>query len=149
MPDETDLQPLLDTQQNQLGILMDVGASIDAKALGMFAATLAVLIFVGQADLQLNWQLWALLLGLFFASLLLNVVALYPRGYVSVAADLADHPDYYSLGSGELILQLLANTDYAIRENTSINQIRWRYLGLSFVFAAVGSLVLFMLLRVQ
>ena len=49
--DEIDRQPLLDTQQNQLGALLNHSASIDAKALGLLATTVAILIFIGQAKL--------------------------------------------------------------------------------------------------
>lgn len=66
-------QPLLDTRQNQLALVISQGQSIDAKALALLGSNVAVLIFVAQAQLQLvAWQ-WLLLAVPFIGSLAYDV----------------------------------------------------------------------------
>ncbi|HEU5188024.1 MAG TPA: hypothetical protein VFT87_06010 [Candidatus Saccharimonadales bacterium] len=151
MPDDTDidLQPLLDAQQNKLGIIMNVGASIDSKALGLFGAIVAVLIFIAQLNLNIEWFVWVVLLGSLFLALGLTVVALYPRQYVSTSADLEKHPEFYAMPTEVLILQLLADTQYAIEQNGTYNRQRWRSCVGAFLATALGVLVLFVILLVQ
>lgn len=147
--DDINLQPLLDAQQNKLGIIMSVGASIDAKALGLFGAIVALLIFVAQVPITLEWFVWAGLLGLLFFALGCTVVALYPREYVLTSADLEKHPEFYAMPSEALILQLLSDTQYAIEKNSQYNQARWRYCVLGFMTSFMGALVLLAALLVQ
>lgn len=147
--DDIDLQPLLDAQQNQLGILMDVGASIDAKALGLFAAVTTILIFIAQSPLEAHWLGWASMLMLLFVSLGLTIAALYPRKYTPASADLSKHPEFYAMPKETLLLQLLADTQFGIERNEALNQRRWRYCVLAFLTAAAGTFLLFILLVVQ
>lgn len=147
--DEFDLQPLLDAQQTKLDIIMNVGAGIDAKALGLFAAIITVLIFIAQSNLALAGYVWALLLAPLFVALGFTVLALYPRQYILTSADLDKHPEFYAMPKEALILQLLADTQYAIEKNGAYNQQRWRYCVVAFLGSAIGALVLFTALLVQ
>lgn len=147
--DDIDLQPLLDTQQNKLGIIMNVGASIDAKALGLFGAIVAILIFIAQLQLVAQWFVWLILLGPLFIALIYTVLALYPRQYILTGADLEKHPEFYAMPSEILTLQLLADTQYAIEQNGAFNQRRWQYCVGAFLATVTGTLVLFILLLVQ
>ena len=149
MNEEFDLQPLLDTQQTKLDIIMNVGASIDAKALGLFAAIITVLIFIAQTNLTLMWVVWALLLVPLFVALGFTVLALYPRQYVGTSAGLDKHPEFYAMPKEVLILQLLADTQYAIEQNGAYNKRRWKYCAAAFLASTFGVLVLFITLLVQ
>lgn len=146
---EIDLQPLLDSQQNKLNTIMSAGASIDAKALGLFAAVTTVLIFIAQAQLNLAELAWIAILAPLFGSIILTIFALYPRQYILTSADLDKHPEFYAMPKEVLILQLLADTQYAIEKNGAFNQIRWRYCVLAFLGALFGTFVLLSLLLIQ
>jgi hypothetical protein len=149
MSEEINRQPLLDTQQNHLGTLLNISASIDAKALGLLAATVAALIFIGQANFALEWWQWPLLVGPFFVSLAYNVLAVRPSGYISAAIDIDKDPEYLAMDQETLVLQLLSNTQKAIAHNSRLNKIRWRYCVKAFVAALVGTLVLILTSAVQ
>lgn len=148
MHENVDLQPLLDTQQNKLSLIMNVGASIDAKALGLFAAIITVLIFAAQMQFNLAWYVWVLLLGGLLVGLAFTVLALYPRQYIWIGADLEKHPEYYAMPSETLVLQLLADVQYAIEQNGAYNQQRWQYCVIAFLSATLGTLVLLLALLV-
>lgn len=148
MPKAIDRQPLLDTQQNQLGALLNHSASIDAKALGLLAAIVAVLIFIGQAKLVLAWWQWIVLLTPYFAALVYTILAVLPRNYVAASINLDDHPEYLILDKEALVLQLLADTKLAIQNNQRLNNMRWRYCELSLLLSLAGTLVLLVLLGV-
>lgn len=144
---EQDLEPLLGTQQQQVGFLIDVSNSIDGKALALLALNVAILIFIDQAALKLNgWWQPTLLIGPYIASLVLNTIAIWPRQYASVGADLQTHPEYLKLAKQELILQLLSNTEAAIEKNTQLNTLRLRIAIASIVLTCLGTLVLFAIL---
>lgn len=144
--DKIDHQPLLDTQQSQLVITLDTSSGLENKALALFAANVAILIFLGEgASTLVAWQA-ALLLGPFFLALVIIVFALVPRSYVGAGIDLDEHPEYLGLDKDDLLLQLLANTKYAIQENTRLNRVLWRYCVSSFALSVLGALMIFILL---
>lgn len=149
MPDNIDRQPLLDTQQNQLGALLNHSASIDAKALGLLATTAAILIFVGQAKLNLEWWHLVALFVPYIASLVFNLAAVYPRRYVPNSIYIDEHPEYLVMDKETLVLQLLSDTAKAIETNEKLNIVRLRQLSRAFVYALLGVLVLLLLLGLQ
>ena len=122
-------QPILDTQQNQLSFVLSAADGVDGKVLGILGSNVAVLIFMAQAGLHIvGWQ-WALLLAPFIVSLVFDVMAIWPqpyRGNVSVQ----DRPEYLSMDEEDLLLQLLADTEGAIKENATLNRMR---MGLSLI----------------
>jgi hypothetical protein len=142
-------EPLLSTQQNQLSGLLSDAASIDAKALGLFAANITVLIFIGQSTFVLEWWGWSVMLVPFFMSLVYDAVALYPRKYVSTTIDIDKHPEYLAMDEETLTLQLISDAKSAIDTNTRLNRQRWSLCALSFLLSLVGSLVLLTTLGVQ
>lgn len=142
-------QPLLDTQQNQLGVLLDDSASIDAKALGIFAANVAILIFIAQYGFVIRWYIWVLLLFPFMVSIIYNAVSLYPRRYDAATIDIDAHPEYLAMDEETLTLQLISDTKQAIDTNSALNKKRWLWTATSFGMTVIGSLVLFMVLTVK
>ncbi|HSW99605.1 MAG TPA: hypothetical protein VLH38_01065 [Patescibacteria group bacterium] len=145
---EQDLEPLLSTQQEQVGFLIDVSNSIDSKALALLAINVAILIFIAQAMLHLHsWWESVFLIGPFILSLILNIIAIWPRKYASVGADLRRHPEYLTLPKDDLVRQLLSNTEAAILQNTHLNTLRLRVSIASIVLTGLGTLVLFAILE--
>lgn len=147
--DDSDLQPLLDTQQNQLSVLLSDSAAIDAKALGLVGANIAILIFIGQANLNLFWWQWLILLVPFFVSLAYNAAAVYPRNYIEASVSLDKNPEYLLMDKEELVLQLISDTRYAIAQNAELNRMRWFQCAVSFVAVLIGSLELLLVLALN
>lgn len=131
-------QPILDTRQNQLGFVLSAADSIDGKALGILGANIAALIFIAQSGLQLALTEWAALFAPFVASLIFNIMATWPqpyRGNVSVE----DRPEYLSMDEEDLLLQLLADTEGAIKENAGLNQMRMGWYTISIALSMLGA----------
>jgi len=139
MLEKQNLQPLLDTQLNQLNLVFSDSDSIDTKALSILGANLALLLFVAQssATISLNrWQallLWAPL-GI---SLVLDVIAIWPREYTG-AVNLEEHPEYLGMDEETLQLQLLADAQHAIDLNTRLNHRRLRVCVLSLIITILS-----------
>ena len=134
-------EPLLETRQNQLGYVLSAGEAIDSKALGVLGANIAVLIFIAQAGLWLDWWQWLLLLVPFAVSLVFDVLAIVPqnyRGNVSVS----DHPEYLSMDEEDLLLQLIVDTEAAITENNKLNFMRGSWYTISIVLSVFGAAIL-------
>ncbi len=147
MPDKQDLEPLLNTQQNDLSLTFSDGNSIDSRALAMLATNVAILIFIGQASLgSVLWWQYILLLGPLFASLVLDTWAIWPRHYRSASVDLLQHPEYMGMSRTELILQLLTDTIASIAINTELNAQRLRLCLASVMLTAFGAAILFAIL---
>ncbi len=146
---EKDLQPLLDTQQNQLGVLLSDASSIDARALGLLAAVIAVLIFIGQSQFDLTWWLWGMLLVPFGISLIYSFLCLQPRTSRGGAVDLKTNPKYMTMPKEQLVLQLIADTQYALEYNAKQNAELGQLLIFSFGWALFGAVVLLATLAVQ
>lgn len=143
-PEFRELEPLLSTQQNQLILTFDNGSSIDNKALAMLATNVALLIFVGQAMLQPHdWWQSALVFVPYILSLLLDILAIWPRAYSGAGIDLDSHPEYLGYDQDTLTLQLIADTKDAIKTNTRLNVRRWRYCVVSIMLTGLGTLALF------
>ena len=142
-------QPLLDTQQNQLAEIFDASASIDAKSLGIFAANVAIVIFIAQAGFELEWFIWVLLLFPFVVSLVYNSIALIPRDYLTASIDIDKHPEYLAMDEETLTLQLISDTKLAVDTNLKLNKKRWLWTATSFGMTILGSLVLVMVLAVK
>jgi hypothetical protein len=142
-----DLEPLLDAQQNHLAVAMADSAGIDAKALGIAAANIAVLIFIAQANLGFSgWFMHAALLVPYVVSLACNILTILPRDYKGPGVDITTSPEYLEMDRETLIAQLLANTQSAITINGRLNNLRWRYCAVSLTFSAIGTSVLFVIL---
>lgn len=145
--DLNNLEPLLNTQQNQLMLTFDNSDSIDTKALAMLATNVALLIFLGQAALQPHsWVHIALIAGPYIASLLLNIRAIWPRAYSGASIDLDEHHEYLGYDQDTLLLQLISDTKDAIHVNSALNIERWRYCVLSIILTGLGTLALFAIL---
>lgn len=146
-PNASDLEPLLEAQQKHIALLMAESSSTDAKALGIGAANIAVLIFIAQADLSFdNWFIHAALLASFVLSLIFNTLAIIPHRYLGAGADLEKSPEYLSMDRDAIILQLLSNTQTAIRNNDRLNKLRWRYCAAALILSTIGSAILFAIL---
>lgn len=116
---EESLQTLLDTQQNELTAVASVTDSIQASNLAILGANVALLIFIAQANLALPlWQ--TLLLALPF--LISTGCCLFPisSNYLG-NVDLGKHPEYLTYARGDLLLQLISDTQYAIDHNNRVN----------------------------
>lgn len=148
MQGKIDRKPILETQQNQLGALLNFSASIDAKALGLLATTVAVLIFIGQTKFGFAWWHWVVLLTPYAVSVAYNLLAIYPRPYAPASVSIDEHPEYLAMDEETLLLQLVSDTELAITTNHRLNEIRWRYCAISFLFALTGALVLLILIGV-
>lgn len=144
---DTDLEPLLNAQQDHLSLVMSESSSTDAKALGIGAANIAVLIFIAQANLDFSsWLPHAALLVPFVVALVFNTVAILPYRYIGAGVNTESSPEYLDMDRGTLVLQLLANTQSAIKTNDRLNKLRWRYCALSIIFSTIGTGVLFVIL---
>ena len=141
-----DLEPLLTAQQNQLGLVFSDSNTIDAKALAILAANVAILIFIRQTDLGLS--LWQILLtsGAFALSLLLDIFSIWPRQYIGAVAELDESGSILVLSRENLILQLLADTQAAIRHNERLNRQRLRTCITSIALTGLGFLALLLIL---
>lgn len=146
MPVQQDLQPLLDIQQNQLNLVFSDSNGIDAKALAILGANIAVLIFINQTAPHLTVWKFVALYGPFVLSFLMDVVSMWPREYLSAAPDLEKSPGYLSLEPEALLLQLLSNTQAAIQRNTALNTKRLRACSVSLLLTSLGFLVLLFIL---
>jgi hypothetical protein len=142
-----DLEPLLNAHQQQLGLVMSEADSIDSKALAILAIIVAVLIFIAQAGLHLSgWPSRMALLGPHLLALLFSGLAIWPRQYIGPSVDIDTYLQNLKLPHDALVLQLLANTDYAIGHASKINRQRWIYCVSSVVFLLIGTAVLFAIL---
>ncbi len=142
-----DLEPLLDAQQNHLALIMTESASTDAKALGIGAADIAVLIFIAQAHLDFSgWLIHAALLIPFILSLACTIAAILPWKYLGPGVDTDNNPEYLTMDKAAMVKQLLVNTQTAIRVNGRINRLRWHLCTVSLLLAATGTCVLFVIL---
>jgi hypothetical protein len=140
-----DLTPFLDTRQNQLSLEVSAGDAIDAKALGLLAANIAILIFVAQS--ALNTHIWSLLIVvLFLLSSVFNIVAIWPRKYSGASVSVFDHPEYLTMTSAELVKQLIADTEAAIGHNKGLNRLRMQCCAVSLLVTICASLLLLILL---
>jgi len=146
MPDNN-LQPLLDTQQNELAAVAHTSDSVESRNLGIFAANIAILIYIGQASFTLvGWQT-ALLTGPFVLSAALNFWLLFPIQYKS-NANLADHPEYLTLDTESLMLQLISDTIAAVDYNKKVNKKRLLMFQASTSATIIGVLILFVTIKV-
>jgi hypothetical protein len=146
MPDNN-LQPLLDTQQNELAAQANLSDTIESRNLGILAANIAVLIYVGQSNFILaGWQ-WLLLLGPFLLSAIANFMLMLPAKYES-NADLAEHPEYLTLDPESLVLQLLSDTQTALTHNKMLNQKRMQTFLWGLRLTIIGIVVLFVTIKV-
>ncbi len=142
-----DLEPLLTAQQNHLASLTTESSSTDAKALGIAAANVAILIFIAQAHLSFSsWFVHAALLVPYALSLVFNLVAILPYSYIGAGVNLESSPSYLSMDRRELVAQLLTNTQVAITHNNKLNRRRWQYCAISLIFTAIGTAILFAIL---
>ena len=141
-----DLTPFLDARQNQLQLEVSAGDSIDTKALGVLAADLALLIFVAQSGLSLHSAQVIALLIAFIISLVITIIAIWPRTYAGASTNMFDHPEYLTWRNSRLVKQLISDTEIAIIKNKSINHLRWIFCATSIIITLAGSIVLFIML---
>jgi hypothetical protein len=143
-----DLQPLLDVQQNQLSFQLSVSDTTDTKALALLATDVAILLFVAQDNLHLHWWGWLLSIAPYLLSILLGAIAIWPRNYSGAGVTLDDHPEYLSLESGDLVLQLLADTQEAINTNKLLNAHKLRFFTASILAGVLATITLSFILLV-
>ncbi|MEK7153567.1 MAG: hypothetical protein AAB834_06460 [Patescibacteria group bacterium] len=148
MPHKQDLEPLLSAQQSQLNLLFGEGDNIDTKALAILGANIAIIIFIAQASLSIPlWQTF-LVYSPFLLSLGLNTVSIWPRGYIGAGIDLDKSPQYLRMDRETLLLQLLADTQYAIKHNSSLNKQRLRFCVASILLTGLGFVILLAILKI-
>lgn len=144
---ETDLEPLLNVEQEQLSLVMDEGAGIDNKALALLAVAIAVLLFIAQAKLNISqWWHTLIITGPHLLAVVCIGFAVWPRHYLGASPDIEKYPENLKLGRNELILQLLANTSAAVKHNNRLNLIRWRWCAAAVILMLGGAAVLFAIL---
>ncbi|HEY1835564.1 MAG TPA: hypothetical protein VGG13_01960 [Candidatus Saccharimonadales bacterium] len=140
MPNNHDLQPLLDTQQNQLNLVFSDSNGIDAKVLAVIGANVAALLFVDDAKVPVGLWHFSLIYLPFILSLLLDILSVWPRKYLGASADITSAPEYMKLTQEALVLRLLADTIDAIKHNSQINKNRLRQCNASLLLTALGFL---------
>ncbi|HEV2402809.1 MAG TPA: hypothetical protein VGS08_01270 [Candidatus Saccharimonadales bacterium] len=138
MPTAHDLRPLLDVQQNQLNLVFSDSDAIDSKALAVLGANVAILLFIDQAAPHLVLWKFLTLYGPFMLSLVMDVMSVWPRQYKSAAPDLKKSPDYLTMDTGPLILQILSNTQAAIEHNARLNKKRLQACIVSILLTSLG-----------
>lgn len=144
---EPDLDPLLNAHQQQLGLVIAEADSIENKALAMFGAIIALLIFIAQAGLDIaNWLQATVLLAPFLMALVCLGCALWPQHYTGPSMDLDAYRLNQPKSRQELVEILLVNADVAIKLNARINQIRGRFSTVGILFMLLGTAVLFVIL---
>ena len=141
-----DLLPLLTNQQQQLNLTLKDGDSIDAKALAILGANIAILIFVNQNAPGLAIWKYMLLYGPFFLSLLLDIISIWPRRYRSFGIDPTKTSLYLNMSSQDLVLQLFSNIQAALAYNNKLNQQRLRICFGSIILTGLGFVTLLFIL---
>lgn len=144
MSEKHDLEPLLSTQQSQLTAVTTQGDGIDNKSLAILAADVALLIFAIDASGTLLQTL--LVLAPIACSIIFTLLTLQPKQYIGASVDLDDHPEYLAMDRETLLLQLLSDTQAAIKHNTMVNSKHWRTAVVAAASALVGGVGLFVLL---
>lgn len=147
MPDNN-LQPLLDTQQNELAAVNSAVESNDTRNLGVFAANIAVLIYVAQSGFNLSGAQFLALSSAFVFSAACNVWLMFPEDYKG-NVDVADHPEYLGLDNQSLMLQLISDTTAAIEYNKAKNaqRVRYFYLSLLLLIAGLACILTFVIIK--
>lgn len=143
-----DLAPFLDARQNQLSLEVSSGDAIDAKALGLLASNIAILIFVAQSALNTH-VLSLLVVALFLASSVFNIMAIWPRKYSGASVSIFDHPEYLTLSTNALLKQLIADTEAAIGHNKGLNRLRLQCCAIALIITVFASLLLLILLYLK
>lgn len=148
MHSKQDLEPLLHVQQNDFNVVFEESNSIDNKALALLAANVAIIIFIAQEGFAIpGWQ-FALMYAPFGLSLLLDVIAVWPRKYLSGAVDLEENQFYLGMPRDDLVLQLLTDTVHATTNNNRINRTRLRYSVVSILLTGLGLAALLGILHI-
>lgn len=143
---DSDLEPLLTNQQNQLGLIFSDSDSIDGKALAILGANIAIIIFVNQTAPHLELWKGLAVYGPFGLSLLLDVVSIWPRKYRGPGASPGKFQQYLNMRRNELLLQLLSDTQAAITHNSRLNRQRLKACLLSIALTGLGFLLLLAIL---
>lgn len=138
MPAATDYQIIVDAQQQQLELTFASSDSMDAKAIGILGATIALVIFALQSQMQNSWWLLIPMFACFVASVCCVAVVLVPRFYYGPGIKPSKQPDYLVLSALELSLQRLADLNNALLTNMRHNRLKQRWLLASFITAAAG-----------
>lgn len=148
MGNEKDLQPVLDIRQNQLNLELGISDTIDNKAFALLATDVAILLFMAQAKLDINW--WGLVFSVmpYIISIALVIVTVWPRTYRGAGIDLKSHPEYLDMRRSGLILQLIADTEAAISINTALNKNRMGYFVFGVILSGLATITLFAILIV-
>jgi len=148
MPDNN-LQPLLDTQQNELAAIANNSDSVESRNLAIFAANIAILIYIGQAGFTLHGWQWLVLVVPFVFSAALNFLLMFStNAQYKSNANVADHPEYLSLDNESLMLQLISDTIAAIDYNKKVNQKRLLLVQTGMFATIFGVLILFVTIKV-
>ena len=143
MAGDKDLQPLLGVRQNQLSFELGVSDVIDTKSLALLAANLAILLFMAQAKLDVEWWGYAFSVLPYLVSLAVTILTIWPRDYSGAGVKLSDHPEYLNMKQEPLLLQLIADTEAAIQKNEDLNKKRLRYFISAIALAGLATIALF------
>lgn len=141
-----DLTPFLDARKTQLELTVATSDAHDNKALALLASNIAILIFIGQSSLPKKSWVVLILIGIFIAALLLNVIAMWQRKYAGVSVSMYQHPEYLNYTSNKLVKHMIADVEAAISTNQQLNNDRWKILRTSLIATGTASLILGILL---
>lgn len=138
---DQDFQPLLEAQQQQLGLTFTASDTLDMKALALLAANIAIIIYSLQSLSGVPWWLLVPMYFSFAASIASNFKGFWPRNYTGPGVNLQKHPEYLIAEKQELLLQLISDTTQAINLNMAANNNKWNWLLGSFGYFGAGTLL--------
>lgn len=134
----TDLTPVFDASQNQLGLTFSASDSLDTKALAVLGSVIALFIFTLQSEMANPWWLLAPLFLALAISAVFTIMVVWPREYRGAVADLQEYQEYLQLTQRDLVLQLIADTQSAVAINTSLNNTKSVRCGIAIGTSLVG-----------
>ncbi|HEX7963115.1 MAG TPA: hypothetical protein VF466_00845 [Candidatus Saccharimonadales bacterium] len=146
MQTEQDIEPLLATQKEQLGLTFSDGDSVDGKSLAILGANIAIITYVNQTAAGLALWEYIVLYAPFVLSLALDVFSVWPQHYRGPGVRSELLQDYLNMPREDLLLQLLSDTQSAIEHNTHLNKLRLRACVYSIGLTGLGFLAVLLIL---
>jgi hypothetical protein len=116
--------------------------NMDAKAGVVLAGLLAITVFALSHDIFIDsnrWQFALLIISLvlYVTALVLLIIGLFPKSYELPANPTENHPEYLEKDNGELMYQLVVDTELATKSITS----RLRFKSILFSVATISFIV--------
>ena len=128
--------------------------NMDAKAGVVMAGILAIIAFTLTHSLFTDsnrWQFALLIisLSLYGLAIVMLTIGLFPKSYTLPANTTAAHPEYLDKPNGELMYQLIADTESATVSITSRLKLKSILFSISTVFFIIGTILLLIVKLVQ